>query len=113
MDVLDAPNDRRMPISRVRSVIVVYIERKITSTPMHKAIKTTLEMKAFSAGMLFDIINFSYSFNGMTLYVGRSCLMLSITFWTCSESSNLMKNNDALPFSPVMSCAVFHQTNTP
>ena len=66
MNFLEAPKDRRIPISRVRSVIVVYIERKITSTPMHNAMNTTLDINASNAGMLFDIISLAYSRRGIT-----------------------------------------------
>src|SRR5207244_12491952 len=67
MNVLEAPKDRRIPISRVRSVIVVYIERKITRTPMHNAINTTLEITAYNDGLLFELIDLQYSSRGIPL----------------------------------------------
>ena len=82
MNCFEAPRERRMPISRVRSVMVVYIERKITRTPIQTATKTTVSMNASNAGILVDIISFAYSLRGIAPYVGKTCFIRSITVWT-------------------------------
>src|SRR5207249_11543854 len=97
MNVLEAPKDRRIPIARVRSVIVVYIERKITRTPMHNAINTTLEINASNAGKLFDIINLTYSRRGMTPYHSRSSLMYPMEAPTRTGAGHSIKKTELLP----------------
>src|SRR5262249_24068419 len=58
---LEAPSDLRMPISRVRSVIVVYIDRKITRTPTQSEITSTALKNAFNPGIFDGDIRDSYS----------------------------------------------------
>ena len=48
--VFDAPSDFKIPISRVRSVMVVYIERKMTRKPIPTASPIITEINTFSAG---------------------------------------------------------------
>ena len=86
-ELLRCARDRRIPISRARSVIVVYMERKITRTPMQSATKTTVSMKASSAGMLVDIMKLCI-FSQRTEPVCREilCSSRSITAFTCSGS---------------------------
>ena len=78
---------------------------------MHNAINTTLEINASNAGMLFDIINLAYSRRGITPYPSRSRLISAMAVSTRSGSVNLMKNNEAFPVCPVISCAVFNEMN--
>ena len=49
---MDAPRDFRIPISRVLSVMAVYIARKITKKPTSAAVKLTKLMKYLRAEVL-------------------------------------------------------------
>src|SRR5262250_803312 len=53
----DAPSDFSTPISRVLSMIVVYIERKITRNPIATAILIITLMNALNPGKVEDVIS--------------------------------------------------------
>ena len=57
----EAPSDFKIPISRVRSVMVVYIDRKMTRNPIPTATAIMAVTNAFSAGKLLDVIKDMYS----------------------------------------------------
>ncbi len=48
--LFDAPSDFKIPISRVRSVMVVYMERKMTRNPMPTAIAIMARNKVVEPG---------------------------------------------------------------
>ncbi len=78
----EAPSDFKMPISRVRSVMVVYMDRKMTRNPIPTAMAIMTVMKAFKAGKLLEVIKDMYSFTGRTWYLGSN-------WWMASETSSV------------------------
>ena len=68
-----------MPISRVRSVMVVYIERKITRNPMMTATETRTVINARNAGRLLELIIDMYSRIGTIWYPGSSFMNWVLT----------------------------------
>jgi hypothetical protein len=63
----EAPSDFKIPISRVRSVTVVYIDRKTTRNPIAMAIAITTVVKAVKPGKLLDVICDMASLTEVTL----------------------------------------------
>ena len=57
MYFFDAPSDFSTPISRVRSMIVVYIERKITRNPIATAMLIMMLMNGPRPGTVDDVIS--------------------------------------------------------
>src|SRR5258708_13713197 len=61
-----APSDFSTPISRVRSMTVVYMVRKMTRRPMAIASEIMAWMKVSRPGMFVDVMSDKKSFNGRT-----------------------------------------------
>ncbi len=76
---LDAPIDFRTPMSRVRSITVVYIESRITRKPIETASAIMLSMKASRPGKFEAVIKVKKSFRGRISYPGNTGRIPSIT----------------------------------
>ena len=79
MSVLEAPNDFRIPISRVRSRMLVYIERKIAKKPTATANAIIESTKVLSMGKGELTIMDKYSFMRRSLWRGKSWRIASST----------------------------------
>ena len=67
MNFLSAPRDFNTPISRVRSITVVYMVKKITSRPMAMAKAIIASMKVRRPGMFVEVISDRKSLSGRTV----------------------------------------------